>query len=875
MAQNKYIELIQKFNERNSELVGFQNGSGVRINVVDINSDTNVKIINNTKIYWICANDKCRKEQFTALKSIINKEQFLCRGCSRYPNRDVNELCKLFEAHNSKLTGMEMCDSDGNKSRYDINDSTPRIISTTKVYWLCKEGNHEVLSTLNSIISRKRNVYICQDCAKSPSKDINKIKLQFISKNSELLGVVVDDQFIEIDDVNLPKITNASMVKWICSNEICKQEQITTLEYITNRQTTKYLCQQCVRSAGKNIDHYQGIFEKHKSKITGVAITDDAGVFTKIDINDNNIPPLFQHTRVYYICADCKCEINHPVTLSSIINRNSDSFVCRSCAKHRVTAKEQDTTINGYIKLFEANGSELIGYIHDQTQMKIEITKDTDLSKRLLVRTKVIWRCKMCKHTINTSQIQTATKTFSCRGCGISASKGEYTYHTFKKSLEDIGWQLIDGPDKYINTKSVLACKCSNSHEITMSYNRFTSGGRCKHCDITSKKLNTMEISEKYKKHGFELLDDKYVNNKTKMKVKCISCEKICEISISNLKHIGCTDCNKKWILNEVKKLLYDNDCELIEDDKTPKCFINETSINFKCHISRDNNVIHTTTLKQFKSGARCPMCTNIKRQNTNMEKYGVGCVFQSDHFREKQLDYYQTNYGVAHNMQVSAIKDKARETNIINNGQHNLNRERERQLSKDAMVKKYGVPYPLQSIEVRHKCLETMVAKYGVKYPVQNPETMRKIQSMSYRSKEYKFPSGKIVKVQGYEHYAIDDLLKSGFNEYDIQIEYLAIPYKMGDKQHKYYPDIFIKSQNLVIEVKSAYTLEKEIKQNIEKFDATIDKGYKLEIWIYERNRSRNIIEYGCATDVETSFGGGLTQPTVESETDASEVCD
>ena len=81
---NKNVnELCTLFKEHNSELVGLQNGSGVRINVVDSNFDTNVKIIDNTKIYWMCANDKCRKEQFTTLESVINMEQFLCIDCSR------------------------------------------------------------------------------------------------------------------------------------------------------------------------------------------------------------------------------------------------------------------------------------------------------------------------------------------------------------------------------------------------------------------------------------------------------------------------------------------------------------------------------------------------------------------------------------------------------------------------------------------------------------------------------------------------------------------------------------------------------------------------------------------------------------------------
>ena len=50
----------------------------------------------------------------------------------------------------------------------------------------------------------------------------------------------------------------------------------------------------------------------------------------------------------------------------------------------------------------------------------------------------------------------------------------------------------------------------------------------------------------------------------------------------------------------------------------------------------------------------------------------------------------------------------------------------------------------------------------------MQNKELFRKQQKTSYSKKEYKFPSGKIVTVQGYENLALDILIKQ-YKEEDI----------------------------------------------------------------------------------------------------------
>ena len=130
-------------------------------------------------------------------------------------------------------------------------------------------------------------------------------------------------------------------------------------------------------------------------------------------------------------------------------------------------------------------------------------------------------------------------------------------------------------------------------------------------------------------------------------------------------------------------------------------------------------------------------------------------------------------------------------------------------------------------------------VKKYGTEYSIQTTEIMEKASKNAYKLKEYMFPSGRIEKVQGYEHYALDDLIKNeNINEIDIFTGCKNVPTiwynDENKKKHRHYVDIFIKSQNLCIEVKSNWTAEKKKDNIFLKQKSGKELGYKYEIWIY-----------------------------------------
>ena len=58
-------------------------------------------------------------------------------------------------------------------------------------------------------------------------------------------------------------------------------------------------------------------------------------------------------------------------------------------------------------------------------------------------------------------------------------------------------------------------------------------------------------------------------------------------------------------------------------------------------------------------------------------------------------------------------------------------------------------------------KIKATMIRNHGVEYAWQIPDVQDKIQKSCKMFKDYTMPSGRVVRIQGYEHYGIDELLK------------------------------------------------------------------------------------------------------------------
>lgn len=168
--------------------------------------------------------------------------------------------------------------------------------------------------------------------------------------------------------------------------------------------------------------------------------------------------------------------------------------------------------------------------------------------------------------------------------------------------------------------------------------------------------------------------------------------------------------------------------------------------------------------------------------------------------------------YGVDHALCLSEFRDKFKETCLDRYGvDHAMQSDEIKRRQIDGNIRKYGVENYMQSEEGKEKFRNAILEKYGVSHPMQVAEIAAKQQKSAFKRKEFIMPSGRVIYVQGYEPQALNLLLEK-YEEGDLVTEKVEIEkyvgkiwYKQSEKLHRYYPDIFVRSENLVVEVKSA----------------------------------------------------------------------
>lgn len=157
----------------------------------------------------------------------------------------------------------------------------------------------------------------------------------------------------------------------------------------------------------------------------------------------------------------------------------------------------------------------------------------------------------------------------------------------------------------------------------------------------------------------------------------------------------------------------------------------------------------------------------------------------------------------------------------------------------KEVFQENYG-DHPKRLKETQEKWMKTCVEKYGG-HPNQNKEVQEKTEKNSYRHKDYMLPSGNIVKIQGYEDIALNELIES-YEEDDINIGRGKVPtisYICAEgKKRIYFPDFYIKSTNTILEIKSEWTLKLSTCRLEDKAKSVLENGYKYEVWVYNSNK-------------------------------------
>lgn len=226
---------------------------------------------------------------------------------------------------------------------------------------------------------------------------------------------------------------------------------------------------------------------------------------------------------------------------------------------------------------------------------------------------------------------------------------------------------------------------------------------------------------------------------------------------------------------------------------------------------------------------------TYDKVKATNVERYGVENQFQR---LEKIKEAMVAKHGVRHALQSKEIVKKMQEEFEAKYGEKNPMQVKEfydKQIA--TMVERHGVPYSFQMVEAL-KTYQVLLDQYGVTNISQIPEVQEKKMKSGAKAKHMTLPSGKEIYYRGWENHVIYELIDLGITEEEFETDATKMPqisYFFEGKNSVYFPDIFIKAKNLLIEVKSDYTMFVMEEKNNAKQEYTTKAGYRHHILIVD----------------------------------------
>lgn len=294
-------------------------------------------------------------------------------------------------------------------------------------------------------------------------------------------------------------------------------------------------------------------------------------------------------------------------------------------------------------------------------------------------------------------------------------------------------------------------------------------------------KLTYEFVKSVFVKEGYELISTEYINSRSNLLYKCKNCKTICNTTYARFSRgKRCIKCVglKKYTYEYVKNYFEEKKCELLETNYKD-C---QSVMKYKCKCGDES----TTRFITFKNGSiNCNRCAHVKYNIEEVKNYFIeqGCKLLEDKYINLE----------------TKMKFRCK-----------CNNESEISFTRFKLAKNCN------------KC--------GWKKGHENSKKNAKIY------KDYIYPSGRIDRIQGYENLALDELIKI-YKENDIftNRQYMPkITYYFKGKYFRYYPDIYIKSENRIIEIKSDFTYKMHLIKNILKSLSSKKLGYNFEFWIY-----------------------------------------
>jgi len=211
-----------------------------------------------------------------------------------------------------------------------------------------------------------------------------------------------------------------------------------------------------------------------------------------------------------------------------------------------------------------------------------------------------------------------------------------------------------------------------------------------------------------------------------------------------------------------------------------------------------------------------------------------------------------QKRFGVDFTTQSSVMIDKSKLTKKERYGDENYSNPKQKSKSWQAKTTD-----ELNKITEKRRtaCLE----RYGVSSPFFLPNVRTKSAVANSIGREFILPSGKIIRVRGYEDAAITHLVEE-YNENELMLDDMLTKFNLpvfiytDSRRHilKYYPDIYIPKENKIIEVKGRWWWDgngiikyrSRLLNNLKKRQSVLDAGYQYEVWLFEDRKNYRILK-------------------------------
>lgn len=326
-------------------------------------------------------------------------------------------------------------------------------------------------------------------------------------------------------------------------------------------------------------------------------------------------------------------------------------------------------------------------------------------------------------------------------------------------------------------------------------------------------------------------IKDLHIGSEIKIKVKCDICGLIKDKSYreynNNIKNGGFYSCNKCVnVKNKITRLKIYGDENFNNPEKQKLTCIEKFGVD---------------------SYQKSDICKESKKQ-TCLKKYKKDSYTQTDDFKEKSKDTCLKKYGKEHYSQTDESIKRSENTCLEKYGKYYYSQTDEcKEKVKNTSFKKYGHDYYSSSIECRNRVKDTCIERYGVEYAIQNSDIFEKRQLSGYKIKKYKD-----LYYQGtYELH----FLTNFYDTLEIKKPKI-IKYKYKNVTKVYHPDFYLPEYNLIVEIKSDYTYNKEIEKNEQKRLGVLENGFNF-IFIINKDYTDflSIIEHNNKNiDVYTS---------------------